>query len=64
VECTLEDLFRTAFASVVGVDLRTELAENAYRGKSARGGMSSGQVCLSNWRDRLIPLLVRRARRT
>ena len=60
----LENLLLTAFASIVGVDLRTEVAENVYREEFAHGGMSSGHVCLPIWRDRLIPLLVSRARRT
>lgn len=63
-DAELEDLLFAAFASVVGVDLRMEPAENVYRDEFAHGGMSSGQICLPVWRDRLIPLLVSRARRT
>lgn len=63
-DAALEGLLGTAFASVVGVDLRIEPGENVYRDEFAHGGMSSGHVCLSTWRERLIPLLVSRALRT
>ncbi len=59
----LENLLLTAFALVVGVDLRIESAENVYREEFAHGGISGGHVCIPTWRDRLIPLLVSRARR-
>lgn len=35
--------------------------ELVYRREFAAGGMSSGQVHLTTWRDRLVPLLVHRA---
>lgn len=51
-----------AFMQVVGVDLdEPDLPEAVYREKFARGGMSSGQVHLPTWRDRLLPLLHARA---
>lgn len=59
----LEESLLTAFTSVVGVDLRTESADEVYREEFAHGGLSSGHVSLSAWRDWLIPLLVSRGRR-
>ncbi|OIJ64983.1 hypothetical protein [Streptomyces mangrovisoli] len=56
-------LLRTAFEDVVGVDLDTDTRSQVYREQYAHGGMSSGHVCLQTWRDRLMPLLVERARR-
>lgn len=58
----LENLLLTTFASVVDVDLRIESAESVYRDEFAHGGISGGHVCIPTWRDRLIPLLVSRAR--
>ncbi|ORJ97757.1 hypothetical protein [Prescottella equi] len=58
----LEDMLLTAFTSVVGVDLRTEPAEDVYREEFAHGGMSSGHVSIEIWRDYLLPLLVSRGR--
>ncbi|WP_448319241.1 hypothetical protein [Streptomyces sp. CO7] len=54
-------LLRAAFSEVVGVDLVTEREAQVYREQFAPGGMSSGFVSLPTWRDRLIPMLVRRA---
>lgn len=52
----------TAFEVAVGVSLDDADAPEAFfRGEFAHGGMSSGHVCLSTWRDRLIPLLLERA---
>lgn len=62
-DTTLEESLLTAFTAVVGVDLRTESADQVYRKEFAHGGMSSGHVSLRIWRDRLIPLLVSRGRR-
>ena len=56
-------LLRDAFQAVVGVDLDDPGSHEAvYREEFARGGMSSGHVHLPTWRDRLLPLLVSRAR--
>ncbi|MFE9500766.1 hypothetical protein [Streptomyces collinus] len=55
-------LLRTAFIEVVGVDLVTEREPQVYREQYAHGGMSSGFVALHVWRDRLMPMLVERAR--
>lgn len=63
-DTTLEETLLTVFTSVVGVDLRTELADRVYREEFAHGGMSSGPVHLPTWWDSLIPLLVGRGRPT
>ncbi|MBM9839267.1 hypothetical protein JO861_22215 [Rhodococcus hoagii] len=62
-DATLEETLLEAFTTVVGADLRTELADEVYRTEFAHGGMSSGHVCIPVWRDRLIPLLVSRGKR-
>jgi hypothetical protein len=47
------------FADVVGVELSDpDLPEAVHRPELAHGGMSSGQVHLHGWRDRLVPLLI------
>ncbi|WP_030643899.1 hypothetical protein [Streptomyces flaveus] len=56
-------LLRMAFSEVVGVDIVTERESQVYREQYAHGGMSSGFVALHVWRDRLMPMLVDRARR-
>lgn len=57
-ERRLKDAFRT----IVGIDLDDDSAPEAvFREEFAHGGMSSGQVSVPTWRDRLVPLLVRRA---
>ena len=58
----VEDLLQDAFRAVVGIDLKATGEEMVYREEFAHGGMSSGHVSLSTWRDRLIPLLTHRAR--
>ncbi|MBO2460612.1 hypothetical protein [Actinomadura violacea] len=58
----VEGLLLDAFRAVVGVDLRTAQEESVYREEFAHGGMSSGSVHLPTWRERLVPLLVQRAR--
>jgi hypothetical protein len=58
----VEGLLLDAFRVVVGVDLRTAREEHVYREEFAHGGMSSGSVHLPTWRERLVPLLVQRAR--
>ncbi|WP_173096692.1 hypothetical protein [Actinomadura verrucosospora] len=58
----VEGLLLDAFRAVVGVDLTTAPEEAVYREEFAHGGMSSGSVHLPTWRERLVPLLVRRAR--
>ncbi|MEU2557617.1 hypothetical protein ABZ589_39325 [Streptomyces sp. NPDC013313] len=56
-------LLREAFIEVVGVNLVTRQEPHVYRKQYAHGGMSSGFVALGVWRDRLMPMLVERARR-
>ncbi len=43
------------------VVIRLERQEAVYREELAHGGMSSGQIHIPTWRDRLIPLLIARA---
>ncbi|MER7515554.1 hypothetical protein [Streptomyces sp. NPDC126499] len=58
---TAAALLRAAFAELVGVDLDTD-ESSVHRERFAHGGMSSGMVHLDTWRERLMPLLVERAR--
>ncbi|MFE4959623.1 hypothetical protein ACFRCW_37970 [Streptomyces sp. NPDC056653] len=55
-------LLRAAFSELVGLDLVTAPEPHVYREHYAHGGMSSGHVDLHTWRDRLMPMLVERAR--
>jgi hypothetical protein len=58
----LVDLLRSTFRDVVGVDpFADDAPEQVYRAEFAHGGISSGTVSLSTWRERLIPLLEARA---
>ena len=43
------------------VDVLLERQDAVYREAFANGGMSSGQIHIPTWRDRLIPLLISRA---
>ena len=54
-------LLHAAFRELTGLDLATETAAASYGPRYAHGGMSSGQVSLDTWRQRLIPLLTERA---
>ncbi|KRC62462.1 hypothetical protein ASE14_01080 [Agromyces sp. Root81] len=57
-----EVLLIDTFNDVVGVDVRDQHGDTSvYREEFAHGGMSSGQVHVEGWRERLIPLLVSRA---
>jgi len=51
-----------AFGELVGLDLASDPASSVHREQFAHGGMSSGMVSLDAWRQRLIPMLVERAR--
>jgi hypothetical protein len=55
-------LLHRAFSELAGVDLASASDERVYLEQYAHGGMSSGQICLPVWRDRLVPLLTKRAR--
>lgn len=55
-------LLRAVFGELVGLDLAEAELSAVYRGEYAHGGMSSGMVHLDTWRERLMPLLVERAR--
>jgi hypothetical protein len=57
----LVSLLRTAFREVTGIDLATEDVSSVYLEEYAHGGMSSGRIHLGTWRDKLIPLLAKRA---
>lgn len=58
----VKEALLAGFRSVVGVDLtRADGEETVFLEELAHGGMSSGHVHLPTWRDRLIPLLVRRS---
>lgn len=54
-------LLRRTFADVVGVQVNAIRASGTvYCERFAHGGMSSGQVHLGSWRDRLLPMLANR----
>ncbi len=53
-------LLGEGFREVVGVEV-DDARESVYVSGLAGGGMSSGQVHLPTWRERLIPLVVERA---
>ena len=55
-------LLHAAFGELAGLDLVSGTASSAYRAQYAHGGMSSGMLSLDTWRQRLIPILVERAR--
>lgn len=58
-------VLKATFAQVVGVNLDDpDLPDAVYRDEFAHGGMSSGQIDLSTWQQRLIPLLAAQAART
>lgn len=55
-------LLLAAFRDLVGLDLESDPAPSVYREQFAHGGMSNGMVCLDTWRQKLMPLLARRAK--
>jgi len=55
-------LLHAAFTELAGIDLASDPAPSAYREQYADGGMSSGMISLDTWRQRLMPLLIERAR--
>jgi hypothetical protein len=58
----LTRLLHDAFRELAGIDLATDPATSVYLSRYAHGGMSSGMIHLSTWRERLIPMLAERAR--
>lgn len=54
-------VLRRTFADVVGVEVNEVRAgDSVYCERFAHGGMSSGQVHMSTWRERLLPMLANR----
>lgn len=58
----LTGLVHQAFRDLAGTDLAGDPATSVYREQYAHGGMSSGTISLEAWRQRLMPMLVERAR--
>ena len=58
----LASLLHQAFRELAGTDLASDPATSVYLEQYARGGMSSGMISLEAWRQRLMPMLVERAR--
>lgn len=54
-------LLRATFNELVGLDLATAREPHVFREQYAHGGMSSGHIDLNTWRDRLMPMIVKRA---
>jgi hypothetical protein len=57
----LTGLLHEAFRELVGTDLASDPATSVYREQYACGGMSSGMISLETWRQRLMPMLCKRA---
>jgi hypothetical protein len=57
----VENLLVDRIEDLTGVDVRHEREEAVYREEFAHGGMSSGQIHVPTWRDRLVPFLIARA---
>jgi hypothetical protein len=58
----LASLLHQAFRELAGTDLASDPAASVYLEQYAHGGMSSGMISLEAWRQRLMPMLVERAR--
>jgi hypothetical protein len=59
----LHPALRAAFKGLVGTQLDDSAAPESVEVTGfAHGGLSSGQVHIATWRERLIPLLVERGR--
>jgi hypothetical protein len=58
----VSSLLHAAFRELAEADLTSDPASPAHREQYAHGGMSSGMISLSAWRDQLIPMLTERAR--
>jgi hypothetical protein len=58
----LTSLLHQAFRELAGTDLASDPAASVYLEQYAHGGMSSGMISLEAWRQRLMPMLVERAR--
>jgi hypothetical protein len=54
-------LVHGAFGELTGVDLASDHEEMVYREQYAHGGMSSGWISLTTWREDLMPLIAARA---
>lgn len=54
----LIDLLNDTFQAVVGEDVNNLHIDVLDREEFEAGGMSSGQVAVSTWRERLIPILI------
>ena len=57
----VENLLVDRIEDLAGIDIRQERQEALYREDFAHGGMSSGQIHVPTWRDRLVPFLIARA---
>lgn len=57
----LIDLLNDTFQAVVGEDVNNLHIDVLHREEFEAGGMSSGQVAVSTWRERLIPILIDRS---
>lgn len=57
----LIDLLNDTFRAVVGEDLNDLNIDVLHREEFEAGGMSSGQIAVSAWRERLIPILIDRS---
>lgn len=54
-------VLRRTFADVVGLEVNEVRAgDSVYCERFPHGGMSSGQVHLGTWRERLLPMLANR----
>ena len=58
----LASLLHQAFRELADIDLAGGPAAPVYLEQYAHGGMSSGMISLEAWRQRLMPMLVERAR--
>jgi hypothetical protein len=57
----LAALLHAAFRKLADTDLGSDPASSVYREQYAHGGMSNGMISLDAWRQRLMPLLAKRA---
>jgi hypothetical protein len=61
-ESELAGLLHQAFHDLAGTGLASGPATPVYREQYAHDGMSSGMISPEEWRQRLMPMLARRAR--
>jgi hypothetical protein len=57
----VENLLVERIRDLAAFDVRQERRIAVHRDQFAHGGMSSGQIHVPAWRDRLVPLLIVRA---